>query len=111
MAAFVCASRIVATGFCRPWTLRRGARQVLTGPYDGLAETMGCLVICCDLAGSVSSVSPNCEALFGLPPFALRGRGFFVRVQVADRPTFLWTFAVSRPGSATFEASLRWRGT
>ncbi|MGQ0446267.1 MAG: PAS domain-containing sensor histidine kinase [Beijerinckiaceae bacterium] len=111
VAAFVCAARNVASGVCRPWTLRRRARQVLAGPYDGLAETMGCLVLCCDRAGSVSSVSPNCEALFGLPPCALMGRGFFERVQVADRPTFLKAIADTRPGSATIEAALRWRGT
>ena len=110
-AASVCVAKIVATGFCRLWTLRRKAKQVRAGRYDGLAETMGCLVLCCDRAGSVSSVSPNCEALFGLRPSTLTGRGFFERVQVADRPTFLKTIADTRPGSATIEATLRWRGT
>ena len=102
---------IVGTGFVRLRTLRRKAKQVRAGRYDSLAETMGCLVLCCDRSGSVSSVSSNCEALFGLRPSALTGRGFFERVQVADRPAFLRTIADTRAGSVTIDATLRWRGT
>jgi cell cycle sensor histidine kinase DivJ len=102
---------IVGTGFVRLRTLRRKAKQVRAGRYDSLAEDMGCLVLCCDRSGSVSSVSSNCEALFGLRPSALTGRGFFERVQVADRPAFLRTIAGTRAGSVTIDATLRWRGT
>ena len=101
----------IGTGFVRLRTLRRKAKQVRARRYDNLAETMGCLVLCCDRSGSVSSVSSNCEALFGLRPSALTGRGFFERVQVADRPAFLRTIADTRAGSVTIDATLRWRGT
>jgi cell cycle sensor histidine kinase DivJ len=102
---------IVGTGFVRLRTLRHTAKQIRAGRYDSLAETIGCLVLFCDRSGSVSSVSSNCEALFGLHPSALTGRGFFERVQVADRPTFLRTIADIGAGSVTIDATLRWRGT
>ncbi len=102
---------IVGTGFVRLRTLRRKTQQVRAERYDSLAENMGCLVLCCDRSGSVSSVSSNCEALFGLRPSALTGRGFFERVQVADRPAFLRTIADTCAGSVTINATLRWRGT
>jgi two-component system, cell cycle sensor histidine kinase DivJ len=102
---------IVGTGFVRLRTLRRKTQQVRAERCDSLAENMGCLVLCCDRSGSVSSVSSNCEALFGLRPSALTGRGFFERVQVADRPAFLRTIADTCAGSVTINATLRWRGT
>jgi two-component system, cell cycle sensor histidine kinase DivJ len=102
---------IVGTGIVRLRTLRRTAKQVRARHYDSLAENMGCLILCCDRSGSVSSVSSNCEALFGLRPSALMGRGFFERVQVADRPAFLKTIADTRAGCVTIDATLRWRGT
>jgi two-component system, cell cycle sensor histidine kinase DivJ len=102
---------IVGTGFVRLRTLRRKTQQVRAERCDSLAENMGCLVLCCDRSGSVSSVSSNCEALFGLRPSALTGRGFFERVQVADRPAFLRTIVDTCAGSVTINATLRWRGT
>jgi two-component system, cell cycle sensor histidine kinase DivJ len=102
---------IVGTGFVRLRNLRRKTQQVRPERYDSLAENMGCLVLCCDRSGSVSSVSSNCEVLFGLQPSALTGRGFFERVQVADRPAFLRTIADACAGSVTINATLRWRGT
>ena len=101
---------IVGTGVIRLRTLRGKAKQVRAESYDSLAENMGCLVVCCDRSGSVSSVSSNCEALFGLRPSALTGRGFFERLQVADRPAFLKTIADTSAGSVTIDATLRWRG-
>ncbi|MGH6811682.1 MAG: sensor histidine kinase [Methylocella sp.] len=102
---------IVGTGFVRHRTMRREAEQVRAGRADSLAWTMGCLVLSCDRSGSVSSVSSNCEALFGVRPSALMGRGFFERVQVADRPAFLKTIADTSAGSVTIDATLRWRGS
>jgi two-component system, cell cycle sensor histidine kinase DivJ len=101
----------VGTGIVHLRTLLRMAKQVRARHYDSLAENMGCLILCCDRSGSVSSVSSNCETLFGLRPSALTGRGFFERVQVADRPAFLKTIADTRAGFATIDATLRWRGT
>jgi two-component system, cell cycle sensor histidine kinase DivJ len=102
---------IVGAGFVCLRTVRRKAKQVRAERYDSLAENMGCLILRCDQSGSVSSVTSNCEALFGLRPSTLTGRGFFERVHVADRPTFLKTIADTHAGSVTIEASLRWRGT
>jgi two-component system, cell cycle sensor histidine kinase DivJ len=102
---------IVGAGFVCLRSLRRKAKQVRAERYDSLAGSMGCLILCCDRSGSVSSVSSNCEALFGLRPSALTGRGFFERVQVADRPAFLKVIADTRAGSVTIDATLRWRGT
>ncbi len=102
---------IVGAGFVRLRSVRHDANQIQTFQNDSLAETIGCLVLWCDRSGSVSSVSSNCEVLFGLPPSALTGRGFFERVQVADRPAFLKTIADTSAGSVTAGATLRWRGT
>ena len=102
---------IVGTGVIRLRTLRGKEKQVRAERYDSLAENMGCLVLCCNWSGSVSSVSSNCEAMFGLRPSALTGRGFFDRVQVADRPAFLKAIADTRAGSVTIDVTLRWRGT
>ena len=105
------AAIIGRTGFVRFRTVRRKAKLVRSGRYDSLAETLGCLVLCCDRSGAVASVSSNCEALFGLRPSELMGRGFFERVQVADRPAFLRTIADTSAGSATIGVTLRWRGS
>lgn len=98
-------------GFVRLRTLRRCLAQARAVQYDNLAETIGGLVIRCDWSGSVTSVSSNCEALFGLPPSELMGRGFFERVQVADRPAFLKTISDARASANTVNATLRWRGS
>jgi len=81
----------------------------LTGPFDPEAKPLGSLALRCDNSGSVSAVSGNCEALLGVPASALLGRGFFERVQVADRPAFLQ--AISDAGRAIDEmkTTLRWR--
>jgi two-component system, cell cycle sensor histidine kinase DivJ len=102
---------IAGTGFAHLGTLRRAAEQAWAGHDDSLAETIGCLIVRCDGSGSVTSVSSNCEALVGLPPSELIGRGFFERVQVADRPAFLKTISDARAGAVTVNAGLRWRSS
>ncbi|HUZ91247.1 MAG TPA: HAMP domain-containing sensor histidine kinase [Methylocella sp.] len=102
---------IAGTGFVRLRTLHRAAVRARAGHDDALAETIGCLIVRCDGSGSVTSVSSNCEALFGLPPSEVMGRGFFERVQVADRPAFLKTISDARAGSVTVNAGLRWRSS
>lgn len=89
---------------------RRMAGETRAACYDHLAATMGCLAVCCDSSGSVASVSSNCEALFGVPPSELMGRGFFEHVQVADRPAFLKAVSDASAGSAMAATTLRWRG-
>jgi two-component system, cell cycle sensor histidine kinase DivJ len=110
IAAMVIALTI-GTGFVQLRSLRRRAEQARAGQEDGLAETIGGLIVRCDGSGSVTSVSSNCEALFGVPPNELMGRGFFERVQVADRPAFLKTISDACAGSAPVNAALRWRGS
>jgi two-component system, cell cycle sensor histidine kinase DivJ len=98
------------SGFARLRRLRREAEQAKSRQYDSLAESMGSLIVRCDGPGSVTSVSSNCQALFGVPASELLGRGFFERVQVADRPAFLKTISDASAGSVTVNTVLRWRG-
>jgi two-component system, cell cycle sensor histidine kinase DivJ len=109
IAAMVFAA-IAGTDLARRLRLRRVAGQARAGRYDGLADTIGGLIVQCDRSGSVIAVSSNCEAFFGVPPGELMGRGFFERVQVADRPAFLKTISDARAGAVTVSAALRWRG-
>jgi cell cycle sensor histidine kinase DivJ len=102
---------IAGTGLVRFRTWRRAAEQTQAAHDDSLAETSGCLIVRCDGSGSVTSVSSNCEALLGLPPSEVMGRGFFERVQVADRPAFLKTISDARAGSVRVNAGLRWRSS
>ena len=102
---------IVTTGFFRLRALRRSARQVLPENCDNLALTTGCLALRCGLSGRVSAVSPNCESLFGLAPSELTNRGFFDRVQVADRPAFLKAISDASVPSETAVATVRLRGS
>lgn len=101
----------LATGFARQRVLRRAARRAPDESINGLAESLACLAVCCDAAGSLSAVSANCEALLGVAPSALMGHGFFERVQVADRPAFLKAISDASAGVATATARVRWRGS
>ena len=110
------AAMVFAQSRCEPvlsvcGCLRREAAHARADHDDGLAETMGGLILRCDGSGSVMSVSSNCAALFGVPPGALMGHGFFERVQVADRPAFLKAISDARAGSVTVKTTLRWRGS
>ena len=101
---------IAGIGLVCRWRLHRFAEQARAGRYDNLADAAGALVIRCGRSGSVKSVSSNCEALLGVPASELMGRGFFERVQVADRPAFLKVISDARAGAVTVSAALRWRG-
>jgi cell cycle sensor histidine kinase DivJ len=74
-----------------------------------LIESMGDVVVTHDRSGAATSVSRNCEALFGLPATQLLGRGFFEHVHVADRPVFLKAIAEACAGVETVNATLRLR--
>ncbi len=78
-------------------------------PFAILTETFGDLVVTHDRTGAAASISSNCEALFGLPPRELMGRGFFERIHVADRPAFLRAIASACEGSGAVNATLRLR--
>jgi two-component system, cell cycle sensor histidine kinase DivJ len=100
----------IGGGFTQLRTLRHKTQRARAQYYDSLAETLDCLIVGCDQSGVVSSVSSNCEALFGLTPGELKGCGFFEHVHVADRPVFLKTISDASAGSATVTTTVRWRG-
>lgn len=95
--------------FVRRENRRRRLAQVQAERFGILTETMGDVVVTHDRSGAATSVSGNCEALFGLAPDELLGRRFFERVHVADRPAFLNAIAEACAGAQTVSASLRLR--
>ena len=88
---------------------RRRAALLQAERFGILTETMGDVVVTHDRSGAATSVSRNCEALFGLPAAELMGRGFFEHVHVADRPAFLNAIAEACAGAGTVSATLRLR--
>jgi two-component system, cell cycle sensor histidine kinase DivJ len=107
--AFVLAL-VAATGFARFRILHRNLRDVLAETDNRIAESAGCLALRFSISGQASSVSSNCESLFGLAPRELMDGGFFERVQVADRPAFLKAISDASAKPLTATATLRWRG-
>jgi cell cycle sensor histidine kinase DivJ len=95
--------------FVRRESRRRRIAQVEAERFGILTETMGDVVVTHDRLGAATSVSGNCEALFGLPAGELMGRRFFERVHVADRPAFLNAIAEACAGGQTVNATLRLR--
>ncbi len=63
---------------------RRSARDLLL-----LTNALGDIVIHFDRTGAVTSVIGDTHRIYGLKTQELKGRGFFQRVHVADRPAFL----------------------
>ncbi|HUI21437.1 MAG TPA: HAMP domain-containing sensor histidine kinase [Methylocella sp.] len=108
--AMVFATAAAASFVCLR-SLRHLAKKTEEELDDELAETLGSLIVRCDWVGSVTSVSSNCGALFGVPPAELMGRGFFERVQVADRPAFLKAVSDAIVGTPPVNATLRWRAS
>ncbi len=101
---------VAAAGFAWFRTLRRNLRRVLEETDDRIAEAAGCVALRLSLSGHVSSVSSNCESLFGLASGELMDCRFFDRVQVADRPAFLKAISDATTEAVTATATLRWRG-
>jgi two-component system, cell cycle sensor histidine kinase DivJ len=99
---------IAATGCSHLRTLRVNTRKVAAEIWENLGQTADGVALRCSLSGQVSAVSATCESMFGLPPVAMMGCGFFERVQVADRPAFLKALA-DASGGGTASAVLRWR--
>ncbi|MEJ0093048.1 MAG: PAS domain-containing sensor histidine kinase [Methylocella sp.] len=99
----------MAVGFARLQTRRSKAEQLQAERFTALTEAIDDLVVTHDRSGAATSVSRNCQNLFGLPPSELMGRGFFEHVHIADRPTFLKAIAEACLGLTTVEATLRLR--
>ncbi|WP_162180414.1 PAS domain-containing sensor histidine kinase [Methylocapsa aurea] len=98
-----------AIGFVRLQVRRSSAEQLQAERFRVLIETVGELVVTHDRSGAVTSLSRNCQSLFGLPPGELMGRGFFEHVHVADRPAFLKAIADASHGAAPVHTTLRLR--
>ena len=82
---------LAAVALCgtRLGVLRDDMTRELTVNFEALAHTAGDLIVKFDRAGSIMFASQLSERLFGVPSSVLMGRGFFERVHVADRPSFL----------------------
>jgi cell cycle sensor histidine kinase DivJ len=77
--------------------------------YQVLSDAIGDLVMRHDAAGGVISASGDAPGLFGLATDGLLGRGFFNRIHVADRPTFLHTIGAAARRDETMTAAVRLR--
>ncbi|MBK9083385.1 MAG: PAS domain-containing sensor histidine kinase [Rhizobiales bacterium] len=75
--------------------------------YRMLAETIGDLVMRHDRAGAVVFASNGANDVFRFAPRDVSGRGFFERVHVADRPTYLNAIAQAAHSLETVTALLR----
>jgi cell cycle sensor histidine kinase DivJ len=89
--------------------LRGRVARVGAARLDSLSDALGDLVLRHDRSGAVLFASGDCETLFGVSPRELMGRGFFERVHVADRPTFLTVIADAADLARTVTATLRLR--
>ena len=102
---------LAAVAMCgtRLGALRESDQRELSVDFDSLSHTAGDLIVKFDRGGAIIVASQQSEQLFGLPSFNLTGRGFFERVHVADRPTFLQGLndAAQDAGVACFRLRLR----
>ncbi|MCP8937806.1 ATP-binding protein [Alsobacter sp. SYSU M60028] len=88
----------------------RAARERRIGAQAGLIEeAFGDLVVWQDAQGQVVSVGRACQALLGVAPGGLHGRGLFDRVHVADRPSYLKALSDAGDGVADVRATVRVR--
>jgi len=99
----------IACGAARRSQRHNHAEETRKRRYKVLAETLGDLVAFLDRTGGVDFVSANCEAMLGLAPRELQGRGFFEHIHVADRPAFLKAIADAALCEATIVVTLRLR--
>ena len=110
---FTSVAILYALGLAGCWLrlseLRRRREESDALSFATLSETLGELVLRFEQHGAVLSASRECESLFDLNARDLMGRGFFERIQVADRPTFLKTIADAWRGDATAVSVLRLR--
>jgi two-component system, cell cycle sensor histidine kinase DivJ len=90
---------------------RKRARRERLGAarLHSLSDALGDLVTHHDRTGAVLFASGEAEALFGIAPRDLMGRGFFERVHVGDRPAFLTAVADAADCARTVSVTLRLR--
>ena len=86
-----------------------GAVNRATARLAVLTDAIGDLVLRHDASGAVLFASHASETLATLPAADLLGRGFFERVHVADRPTFLKAITDAAISGTTISTILRLR--
>ena len=89
--------------------LRQHSESLDAMRYQVLSEAIGDLVMRYDRSGSVVLASESAERLFGIKARDLRGRGFFDRLHVADRPAFLKMVSDAANGADGVVGTLRLR--
>ena len=99
----------IAHGAMKQQQLRQRFDKLGAARYDTLASAMGEPVLRHDRFGSVIFVSHESEALLGLAPRELAGRGLFERIFVQDRPAFLKAVSEAYDGTATIACTFRLR--
>jgi two-component system, cell cycle sensor histidine kinase DivJ len=72
-----------------------------------LTEALGDILVHFDRSGSVMQIVGDTQRIYGLNSLDLRGRGFFHRVHVADRPAFLKLVSDAAANIAPEHALLR----
>ena len=89
--------------------VRQKTEAVMRDRYRALVDTIDEVVLEFDRSGSVCGTTAVATKLFGIDPDDLLGRGFFERLQVADRPVFLKLVTDVAAGQPSRTATLRLR--
>ena len=89
--------------------MRRLSEVADAARYATLSEALGDLVLRFDRSGAVLSTGKESATLVGITGRDLMGRGFFERIQVADRPIFLRAIADAAAGGQTSVSTVRLR--
>ncbi|WP_244613278.1 ATP-binding protein [Methylosinus sp. Ce-a6] len=100
---------LLARGGVRVEQLRARAEARSARDLRLVSEAAGDLVIAFDEGGAVCSIIGEAAKAYGLEARELMGRGFFQRVHVADRPSFLKLVSDAIATGATMRATLRLR--
>ena len=110
-AAFGLCALVYALGLAHGWRADSQLRQALhereRAEHAALRALVGDASLTFNRAGAVLAAAGDCASALGLRARDLSGRGFFERVQVADRPLFLK--ALSEAGQPDGAGSVRLR--
>ncbi len=89
--------------------VRQRAEAAMRDRYRALVDNLDGAVLEFDRSGSVCDATAAATTLFAIDPRDLLGRGFFERLQVADRPVFLKLITDIAAGQPSRTATLRLR--
>ena len=101
----------LAWGTARVELLRRRRAAREEAHHQALARAIGDLVLHLDRRGAVLSCSADAGPLFALTPRDFSGLGFYERIHLADRPTFLQAISDAFDDLTTQASVLRLRTT